>query len=426
MSETESVGPGNSSIPLHIRSGRDRRAPERSRQRDRLERLITAGLAIFSEHDLEAVLQRVADAARDIVGARYAALGVLNSEGTSFTRLVTSGLSAAARARIGELPRGRGLLGLVIREARPIRTADINRHPERYGFPPHHPPMKSFLGVPIVARDRVFGNLYVTEKVGADEFDAEDERVAALLAKNAAVAVENAQLLERLREFQASRDRFYAMMNHELRNALTGVYGWLDLVVRSKKGAAPPAVVQAFAAAEQSVQLLNDLLDLSRLEAGRFEVVPQEAAMEAILAEAVQTVEPLAQAAGVRLEIPDMGPRTPARTDPKRARQILVNLLRNAIQHSPPQDAVRVVMGADDTALSFSISDRGPGIDADQQKNLFDAYSSVSQERAGTGLGLTLSRRLARLLGGDVKVQSQAGQGATFLLSLARYLPAPG
>ncbi|HEU5261782.1 MAG TPA: GAF domain-containing sensor histidine kinase [Gemmatimonadales bacterium] len=396
------------------------------RQHDRFERLLAAGLAIFSEHELEVVLQRVTDAARDVVGARYAALGVLNPEGTSLTRFVTSGLSHAERARIGELPRGRGLLGLVIREARAIRTADINRHPQRYRFPPHHPLMKSFLGVPIVARDRVFGNLYVTEKVGADEFDAEDERIAVLLAKQAAVAVENAQLLERLREFQASRDRFYAMMNHELRNALTGVYGWLDLSVRGRKSAAPPAVVQAFAAAEQSVQLLNDLLDLSRLEAGRFEVTAQEAAVEAILGEALQSVEPMAQAAGVQLEIPDMRPRTPARTDPKRVRQILVNLLRNAIQHSPSADAVRVTMGADDTLVSFSISDRGPGIDAEQQKNLFDAYTSVSQERAGTGLGLTLSRRLARLLGGDLQVQSRAGHGATFVLSVARYIGARG
>ncbi len=426
MPGTESVGPGGSWDASYLPGGRDRRAPGSSRDRDRFDRLLNAGLAIFSEHELEAVLQRVADAAREVVGARYAAIGVLDPEGSSLAQFVTSGLSDAERARIGRLPGGRGLLGVVMRERRPIRTADVNRHPDRYGFPPHHPPMTSFLGVPIVARGQVFGQLYVTEKIGADQFDAEDERIATLLARKAAVAVENAQLLERLRAFQASRDRFYAMMNHELRNALTGVYGWLDLMVRDKKRAVSPAVVQAFAAAEQSVQLLNDLLDLSRLDAGRLEVAAREATADAILAEALQTVEPMAQAAGVRLETPDVGPRTPARTDPKRVRQILVNLLRNAIQHSPPQEAVRVAMGADDTALSFSISDRGPGIDADRQRNLFDAYGSVSQERAGTGLGLTLSRRLARLLGGDLDVQSQAGRGATFVLTVARFIGGSG
>jgi signal transduction histidine kinase len=426
MSGTESVGPGRSQDASYLPGGRDRRAAGSSRDRDRFDRLLNAGLAIFSEHELETVLQRVADAARDVVGARYAAVGVLDSEGSSLAQFVTSGLSDAERARIAQLPGGRGLLGVVMRERRPIRTADVNRHPDRYGFPPHHPPMTSFLGVPIVARDHVFGQLYLTEKIGADQFNAEDERIATLLARKAAVAVENAQLLEQLRAFQASRDRFYAMMNHELRNALTGVYGWLDLVVRGKKSTAPPAVVQAFVAAEQSVQLLNDLLDLSRLEAGRFEIKAGDIAAEAILAEALCAVEPLAEAGGVRLEIPPIDPRTPARTDAKRVRQILVNLLRNAIQHSPPEEAVRVAMDADDTALSFSISDRGPGIDVERQKHLFDAYAGVSQERPGTGLGLTLSRRLAQLLGGDLGVQSQIGQGATFVLTVARFFGGRG
>src|SRR5439155_12993250 len=132
-------------------------------------------------------------------------------------------------------PRGHGLLGAVIREGKPIRSADINRHPQRYGFPPHHPPMRSFLGVPVQGRagaagmdepGRVFGNLYLTEKVDAEEFDAEDEAIAVLLASQAAVAIENAQLLGQVRAMPRQRDPFFAMMNHELRNALTGVYGW--------------------------------------------------------------------------------------------------------------------------------------------------------------------------------------------------------
>src|SRR3989442_444536 len=165
---------------------------EVTRVRERFERLLRAGVEIFSEHSLERVLQRVVDAAREVVGARYAALGVLSPDGTSLAQFVTSGISQAERDRIGDLPRGRGLLGLMIREPAPIRTADINRHPQRYGFPPHHPPMRSFLGVPVVARGKVFGNLYLTEKVGVDEFSVEDEAIAVLLAASTAVAVENA------------------------------------------------------------------------------------------------------------------------------------------------------------------------------------------------------------------------------------------
>jgi len=130
--------------------------------RRRFETLLSAGVAIFTEHSLERVLQQIVDSAREVVGARYAALGVLGPDRQSLSQFVTSGLSEVERERIGELPRGRGLLGLVIREPKPIRSADINRHPKRYGFPPHHPPMKSFLGVPIRSRGEVFGNLYLT------------------------------------------------------------------------------------------------------------------------------------------------------------------------------------------------------------------------------------------------------------------------
>src|SRR6266849_2486253 len=214
---------------------------EVTRVRERFERLLRAGVEIFSEHSLERVLQRVVDAAREVVGARYAALGVLSVDGTSLAQFVTAGISQAERDRIGDLPRGRGLLGLVIREPAPIRTADLNRHPNRYGFPPHHPPMKSFLGVPVTGRGGVFGNLYLTEKIDALEFDAEDEAIAILLASQAAVAIENArlygeseQLLGQIRAMQRQRDLFFAMMNHELRNALTGVYGWAERLVKRK------------------------------------------------------------------------------------------------------------------------------------------------------------------------------------------------
>ncbi len=418
MALTEDVGRSEPQAPANRTSDRPL-SPQPSRQQDRFERLLAAGLEIFSQRSIEGVLQHVADAARDVVGARYAALGVFSEDGGSLSQFVTSGLSQADRERIGDSPTGQGLLDLLIGQPEPIRATDIKQRTRRYGFTPHHPPMQSFLGVPIVSRDRVFGKLYVTEKIGGDGFDAEDERIAILLARKAGVAVENARLLEQLREFQASRDRFYAMMNHELRNALTGVYGWLDLLVRRGRSTAPHAAIQAMAAAEESVQLLNDLLDLSRLDAGRLEMNAHEIVTEMILGEALSTVGPLADAGGVRLEA-SIESRTTARTDPKRIRQILVNLLRNAIQYSPRDEAVRVVLTATDSLVSFSVIDRGPGIDAEQQQYLFDAYAGSHQERAGTGLGLTLSRRLARLLGGDIAVQSDPGHGATFTLQIAR------
>jgi GAF domain-containing protein len=157
----------------HPRRRSTRTTREGARVRSRFERLLDAALAISSQHALDAVLQLVVDSAREVVGARFAALGVLNTTGDGLAEFVTSGLTDDERVRIGDLPRGRGLLGVLIREPRPVRSTDINRHPQRSGFPPHHPPMKSFLGVPVIARGQVFGNLYLTEKIGAKEFSAD-------------------------------------------------------------------------------------------------------------------------------------------------------------------------------------------------------------------------------------------------------------
>jgi signal transduction histidine kinase len=169
----------------------------------RLERLINTGRALVSELDLEAVLQSVLDAARDLTNARYAALGVLDEQGTALERFLTVGIDAETHRAIGDLPRGRGVLGVLIREPRPLRLPDVGKHARSYGFPLGHPEMKSFLGVPILVRGKPYGNLYLTEKEGGDEFDEQDEEAVVVLADWAAIAIENARgysILEARRE----------------------------------------------------------------------------------------------------------------------------------------------------------------------------------------------------------------------------------
>src|SRR5687768_11564741 len=136
--------------------------------------LMEAGLALGSALSLANVLQILVDVARELVEAQYAALGVINTEGTGLSDFVTSGMSSEVRARIGGLPKGKGILGLLITDARPLRLRDLREHPASAGVPANHPRMRSFMGVPVVAQGRVFGNLYVTEKIGADEFSEED------------------------------------------------------------------------------------------------------------------------------------------------------------------------------------------------------------------------------------------------------------
>src|SRR6476660_455508 len=156
---------------------------------DQLKLLVGAGIAVTSELSLDALLGRLLELAAQLTGARYAALGVLANDGSRLERFVTFGLTNDEEQAIGDPPRGRGVLGALVGELTPLRLQDIAADPRSVGFPPHHPSMRSFLGVPIVLRGAPYGNLYLTEKRGADAFSDEDEHLATLLAAQAAVAV---------------------------------------------------------------------------------------------------------------------------------------------------------------------------------------------------------------------------------------------
>ena len=163
---------------------------------DRLRRLLDAGVALSSELSLDALLQRIVDTAAELTEARYAALGVIDRSGQNLERFLTTGIDEETHAAIGDLPRGRGILGVLIHDAQPLRLADIADDPRSVGFPPHHPPMRTFLGVPVLLRGVAYGNLYLAEKAGGGEFTEEDQELTQVLAAQAAVAIENARLYE--------------------------------------------------------------------------------------------------------------------------------------------------------------------------------------------------------------------------------------
>lgn len=177
------------------------------RDPDQLQGLLDAVLAIESDLELPGVLYRIAEAACTLTGARYGALGVLDSSGKGLSQFIHVGLDDATVEAIGHLPEGAGILGLLILEPRPLRLADLSAHPDFVGFPPAHPPMRSFLGVPLRVREEVFGNLYLTEKQGVPEFTAEDEALAVALASAAGIAVDNARLHAQLSELTLAVDR---------------------------------------------------------------------------------------------------------------------------------------------------------------------------------------------------------------------------
>ncbi|MGI8622173.1 MAG: GAF domain-containing protein [Solirubrobacteraceae bacterium] len=191
---------------------------------DRLRALLSAGRALASELDGEAVLRQLLDCARDMTGARYAAIGVLDERGTGLERFITSGVDAETHRAIGDLPRGRGVLGLLISDPQSLRLHDVAEHPRSSGFPAAHPAMRTFLGVPILVRGEAWGNLYLTEKADGD-FNADDEEVAVVLSDWAAVALANARLYraESDRRAQLERSNRALETTTEVARALSGV-----------------------------------------------------------------------------------------------------------------------------------------------------------------------------------------------------------
>jgi signal transduction histidine kinase len=172
-----------------------------------LRELLDAVLTVGSDLDLPAILQRIVQGAVDLVDARYGALGVLDESGSRLAQFITVGIDDETRRAIGHLPEGHGILGLLILDAEPLRLPDLREHPDSYGFPPNHPPMRSFLGVPIRVRDEVFGNLYLTDKTSAEVFTDVDEELVIGLAAAAGVAIENARLHARVQELALLEDR---------------------------------------------------------------------------------------------------------------------------------------------------------------------------------------------------------------------------
>jgi len=185
------------------------RGGELMQSRERMAGLLEAVVALAEDLSLDAVLERLVQSACSLLHARYGALGVMGEDNT-LNHFVTVGIDAAAAARIGRQPTGHGVMGLLVSDPKPLRLHDLGSHPEATGFPPNHPPMGTFLGVPIRVRDKVFGNLYLTEKTGGEDFTDEDEALAVALAAAAAVAIENAKLYDdarrRARWLEASMD----------------------------------------------------------------------------------------------------------------------------------------------------------------------------------------------------------------------------
>jgi len=400
-----------------------------------LESLHAAEVEVSRDLELDAVLQTVTDKARELTNAEYSALGVLHADGDRLETFITSGMPAEEAERIASMPVGKGLLGAVIQSRVVIRVDDVGTDSRSAGMPSGHPDMKSFLGVPIRIGDLIFGNLYLTNKRDAESFSDRDEAIVAMLAAHAAVSIENARqfhtlqrLLEELRETQQQRDRFYAFVNHDLRNACSGVLMWSERLLGRTDGESGEIAEKIQRGSEHAMRLVQDVLDLENLGQGRLETWSRVIVVSDLLQAAVDGMRPEAEKRDQKLQLRRSPKTLRMVADPDRVLQVVTNLLSNALKFSADGTTVKVTANIDadgpaspareaERWVAIEVEDQGPGIPPEDLERIFGEWVRAStRERRGMGIGLTLSRRLAEYMGGALTARSKVGKGSTFTL----------
>jgi signal transduction histidine kinase len=369
----------------------------------RLAALDAATRGIAGLLDVDAVLELIVERVRDLVRARYAALGIVDSFGV-IERFVTVGINAEDRERIGDLPRGHGLLGLIIREGRTFRLPEISAHPASSGFPPNHPPMHSFLGVPVMVKGSSVGNLYLTEKIGAVEFSEDDEALVEMFALHAGIAIENARLHEQVQRLAIveERERIAKDLHDGIIQSIYAVGLSLeDLpeLMAGDRAEATERVDRAIDALHVTIRdirnfimgLRPELLDQRDL-IGSLQALVEEVRLSSTV-DVEMAIDPAAAAA-----LPDHA-RAPIF-------HITREALSNVARHSQATRA-SVVLRADPGSVRLEINDDGTGFDP-------------SEERSSSHQGLDNMAARAARHGGQLRVESAVGAGTRIIVTVDR------
>ncbi len=366
-----------------------------------LKAVSDAVLAVAAELSVDEVLQRLVDVARDLAGARYAALGLPDGEG-GFRRFLTSGMSDELVASLGKLPRQHGVLGAMLEAREPYRTDDIRSHPRFRGWWPRgHPDMRSVLGVPIVAPDGVTGAFYLTEKVDAADFDDGDEELIVLLAAHAAIAITNARLYEQGRELSilAERNRLALELHDAVSQKLFGLVLTAEAaatLLERDPGEARVQVARLSGLAQEALEELRSLV---------FELRPPDLARDGLCGALRKHVEVLrrVEQREIQLDVDDRVPPEPPRD--AEVLRIAQEALQNALRHARAEH-VRIRLGRDGDRLVLEVADDGRG---------FDPQDPALRSRR---LGLTSMEERARRVGGRLDIRSAAGAGTTVRLEV--------
>ena len=418
----------------------------RTREIGQLRTLVKAGMILSARLSLTTVLQRIANMACKVVNARYGALGVLDGKG-GLSQFITAGIDENAKRAIGPLPVGKGILGVLVHEAKPLRLKDLTTDPRARGFPPNHPPMKSFLGVPVVSKGKVFGNLYLTEKQGAEEFSEKDKDLVITLAAQAAIAIENASLYEELhRSYQelkrsqalllrqeklASLGRLAAGLAHELNNPLNTIAGFVEALQRrshaethlaSKEFEDFPRFLKMIQGeVDRAAAIVRRLLDFARQREPSFALVD----LGRLISESVSFVERQAALANKRIVVEPFPSPVQMKADAQMLQQLLLNLLTNALDAIEGAGEVRLAANTvaigrgQQQFLQISVADNGCGIPQEDLSKVFDPFFTTKEVGKGTGLGLPICQSIVEQHGGTIEIKSEGiGKGTTVTMKL--------
>jgi signal transduction histidine kinase len=361
-----------------------------------------AVLAVASQRSVEDVLQRLVDRARELAGARYAALGIPDGDG-GFSRFLVAGMSDELIHKLGPLPRTHGMLGAMLETAAPFRTPDIHTDRRFRGWwPAGHPDMRSFLGVPIVAPEGVIGAFYLTEKEDGDEFDAEDEELIQLLAAHAAIAITNARLYERSRELSTLSERNRLAL--ELHDVVSQKLFSLVLTAEAASALLDQDADAARAKMGRLQELSREALD--ELRSLILELRPPDLDRDGLGGALRKHVDVLRRIHGVEIEL-EVADDT-ATQDSERAREVLriaQEALQNAVRHAAAQ-RVEVRLAAADGRLVLEVVDDGAG------------FEPRDPELRSRHLGLTSMEERAERLGGRLEIRSAPEAGTTVRLEV--------
>jgi signal transduction histidine kinase len=420
--------------------------------------LYEIGQEIIAQVALAPTLELIVARAHALLQADASLLALRQEDSDTFVIQAHSGSVSDPVTSVSFRP-GEGLGGQIVATGLPIMVGDYSTE---YADSPfrdvvQEAGLRSWLGVPLQARDTVMGVLYVISRT-PQQFRDDEQRLLSALSDQAAIAIENARLYEQVRQHTAElenlvaertrelqeanrqleaasrhKSEFLANMSHELRTPMNAIIGFTRLVMRRSKDVLVPRqyenLEKILVSAEHLLSLINDVLDLAKVEAGRTEVYPVEFVLGPMLAECLHTVEPVLKSEQVRL-VQEVAADLPTLyTDRDKVKQILMNLLSNAVKFTHA-GTIALTARSHKGTIAITVADTGIGIPEAALEHIFEEFrqvdSSTTREYGGTGLGLAISRQFARLMGGDITVQSTVGVGSTFTLTLPqRYPSAP-